>query len=103
MGTYASGNIPQDSYFFSDNQLWIALDGTNTIKPFRAYFTPKVAGARELKFVIDGDGTSSIGTVMTDGTLETTAEGTVYNLSGQRVNKPAKGLYVINGKKMIIK
>ena len=103
VGTYASGNIPQDSYFFSDNQLWIALDGTNTIKPFRAYFTPKVAGARELKFVIDGDGTSSIGTVMTDGTLETTAEGTVYNLSGQRVNKPAKGLYVINGKKMIIK
>lgn len=103
VGTYASGNIPQDSYFFSDNQLWIALDGTNTIKPFRAYFTPKVAGTRELKFVIDGDGTSSIGTVMTDGTLETTAEGTVYNLSGQRVNKPAKGLYVINGKKMIIK
>ncbi len=103
VGTYASGNIPQGSYFFSDNQLWIALDGTNTIKPFRAYFTPKVAGARELKFVIDGDGTSSIGTVMTDGTLETTAEGTVYNLSGQRVNKPAKGLCVINGKKMIIK
>ena len=56
-----------------------------------------------MKFTIDGNGTSSIGTVMTDGTLETTAEGTVYNLSGQRVNKPAKGLYVINGKKMIIK
>ena len=103
VGTYASGNIPQDSYFFSANQLWKATDNTNTIKPFRAYFTPKGVGARELKFTIDGNGTSSIGTVMTDGTLETTAEGTVYNLSGQRVNKPAKGLYVINGKKMIIK
>lgn len=27
----------------------------------------------------------------------------IYNLNGQRVNKPSKGLYIVNGKKVIIK
>ena len=29
--------------------------------------------------------------------------GEVYNLNGQRVSKPAKGLYIVNGKKVVIK
>ena len=29
--------------------------------------------------------------------------GEIYNLSGQRVNKATKGLYIVNGKKMILK
>ena len=31
------------------------------------------------------------------------AEGQTYNLNGQRVAEPAKGLYIVNGKKVIIK
>ena len=27
----------------------------------------------------------------------------VYNLNGQRVAKPTKGLYIVNGKKVIVK
>ena len=30
-------------------------------------------------------------------------EGTVYNLNGQKVEKPARGLYIINGRKVVIK
>ena len=33
----------------------------------------------------------------------TTADGKVYNLAGQRVNKATKGLYIINGKKVLVK
>lgn len=33
----------------------------------------------------------------------TATEGPYYNLSGQRVAKPAKGIYIVNGKKIIIK
>ena len=29
--------------------------------------------------------------------------GTYYNLAGQRVNNPTKGLYIVNGKKVIVK
>lgn len=33
----------------------------------------------------------------------TATDGSYYNLSGQRVAKPAKGIYIVNGKKIIIK
>ena len=29
--------------------------------------------------------------------------GTVYNMNGQKVNKAQKGLYIINGRKVVIK
>ena len=37
---------------------------------------------------------------------ESTATGVangIFNLSGQRVQKPVKGLYIINGKKVLVK
>ena len=34
---------------------------------------------------------------------ELTANGQYYNLAGQRVAQPTKGLYIINGKKVVIK
>jgi hypothetical protein len=30
-------------------------------------------------------------------------DGAIYNLSGQRVSSPSKGIYIQNGKKIIIK
>jgi phage gp45-like len=30
-------------------------------------------------------------------------EQVVYNLSGQRVNKTSKGLYIVNGQKVVVK
>ena len=35
--------------------------------------------------------------------LSTKGEESIYNLNGQRVAKPAKGLYIVNGKKIVIK
>ena len=35
-------------------------------------------------------------------TQETSAEGEYYNLNGQRVAHPNKGLYIVNGKKVIV-
>ena len=31
------------------------------------------------------------------------SDGAVYNLSGQRVSQPTKGIYIINGKKVRMK
>jgi len=100
VGTYTNTNIPQSSYFFSNNQLWQATDGTNTIAPFRAYFTYNGGGnARQLNFVID-DGTTAI-TSIEKGQWNT--DNGVYDLQGRRVAQPMKGLYIVNGKKVIIK
>ena len=104
VGTYTSGNIPEGSYFFSANQLYRADDETNTIKPFRAYFTPEdTAGAREVNFVIDGDEHTAVGRIYADGTMETIADGQFYDLQGRRVAKPTQGLYIVNGKLIVIK
>ena len=41
-------------------------------------------------------GSSNITTVKTDA-----ANSAIFNLQGQRVNKAAKGLYIVNGKKVV--
>lgn len=70
---------------------------TASMKGFRAYFTAP-AGARMI-INIDGEATG-IGTITTDGELEL---GTMYNLQGQKVQGAQKGLYIINGKKVVRK
>jgi len=108
VGTYANGNIPSGSYFFSGNQLWMAEDGSNTIAPFRAYFTTTEPAARELAFFIDGESTGVNEVLRRFSSTksmknEEFATAPVFNLNGQRVAQPTKGLYIVNGKKVIIK
>ena len=69
-----------------------------TLKGFRAYFKT-AAGARATSFVIDDDETTGI--ITPEG--EVIVDAPVYNLGGQRVNKPQRGLYIVNGKKVVIK
>lgn len=75
-------------------------EGTDeaSIKGFRAYFElpDGVSGAR-LSFYDDATG---ITTIIGADELN---DDKVYNLGGQRVQNPKKGLYIINGKKVVIK
>ena len=68
----------------------------------KAYLAvPEAITAKVLGFVIGGDVTG-IGAVADNGNAADRR--TVYNLQGQRVNgKLAKGVYIVNGKKVIIK
>ena len=50
---------------------------------------------------LDFDGTTGIKSV--DSGQVTVDSSEVYNLNGQRVAQPTKGLYIVNGKKVIIK
>lgn len=68
-----------------------------TMKGFRAYFElPTGANAR---MIIDGEDVTAISSIITDAENGNA----IYNLNGQRVNASTKGVYIINGKKMIIK
>jgi hypothetical protein len=99
-GVYESCNIPEGAFFVSSNQLYKASDGTNTIKPYRAYFVTS-SQAPELRFVFDGQTTDVSEKVI--GNCEKTATAPAYNLQGQRISHATKGIYVVNGKKVIIK
>ena len=48
--------------------------------------------------VVFGDETG-ISEVVRDGEKESA----IFDLSGRRVAKPAKGLYIVNGKKILVK
>ena len=69
-----------------------------TLIPFRAIFSgSSLATARAI--FLDGE-TTKIGAIDVDGKIET---GAIYNLAGQRVQNPTKGIYIINGKKVVLK
>ncbi|WP_314955084.1 leucine-rich repeat protein [Hoylesella loescheii] len=91
--------------------IYVLQDGvfrkaTSTINDFpahKAYLTlpSGMAPAKELKLSFDDDETTDIESVTTDE--ETKDNDVYYNLNGQRVSNPQKGIYIHNGKKVIIK
>lgn len=77
-------------YKFSNNK---TLNG-------KAYLSlPEAASAREDISMFFGDETTGINTLKDSSIMNDR----VYNLNGQLVEAPAKGLYIVNGKKVIIK
>jgi len=93
-------------YIFAKHSNEIAfykLTSDHTLAAHKAYLetdtdiTPD-AGARALIIFNDGQ-TTSINSVQ-DRKVE---DGIYYNLSGQRVKIPSKGLYIVNGKKVVVR
>lgn len=101
-GTYATTTAAADANNYvlqkngDDVNFYLVTETAATVKPFRAYLKASGAGARALN--LDLGETTGIETVKKADM--TTA---VYSLSGQRVAAPQKGLYIVNGKKVIVK
>ena len=68
---------------------------------FKAYFVPTepVSGAKE-GFELVGDEVTGIETIDNGLTID---NGAVYNLQGQKVTKAQKGVFIQNGKKVVVK
>lgn len=79
---------------------WGADDGAAfTSAAHKAWLVvSKSASARS--FIGFGDETTAIESVVKKAEIN---DGVYYNLQGQRVDNPTKGLYIVNGKKVIIK
>ena len=72
----------------------------NTIAPFKAFLAvPKSQTAPD--FIGFGDTTGIDATLNDNGQMIN--DNVIYDLSGRRVMNPTKGLYIINGKKVVIK
>ena len=103
-GFYTATTVPNKALFLSGNQLWYSKGNTN-IKAFRgvfwfanvvltAYNTPNAARVT-LNFDDEATGISN--------RLAESESDIFYNLQGQRVDAPAGGIFIRNGKKVIIK
>lgn len=104
-GIFAKTQLTTDDiYVASGNQLK-AGNGTNSLKAFRAYFKYTGSGAPAPSLMLDIDGmTTAISEIHG---LEVITDGPVYNMNGQQVagSKEGlrKGLYIVKGKKYIVK
>ena len=100
-GTYEpSFSVPTGSYIVSGGKIYY-VDSDVTLKATRAYFTVAEAeaeGVRTLTLSL-GDETTGIAT-LENGELKVET-GIIYDLAGRKVTNPAKGIYVVNGKKVI--
>ncbi len=70
---------------------------TGTLLPFRTYLTTSAAQAAP-SFKVIMDKPTSIDTITT-----TETDGAIYDLTGRRVEKAVKGIYIRDGKKVYIK
>ena len=96
--TVANTDIDSGDYFISNNQLFTST-GKSKVKGTRAYLKTTTAGARIISFNLDGGETTAIEDIER-GTITT---GNVYNLNGQQLKKAQKGIFIQNGKKVVIK
>ena len=81
---------------------WGAADGAAfDIAPNKAYLAvPSDAGARDFVWFDEGE-TTSLREIRNEELGMKNAE--YFNLNGQRVAQPTKGLYIVNGRKVVIK
>lgn len=89
-----------DHYVLSNGHdfVWVKDAGTLAAGKCWIELTQSPNNARALSIVFDGE-TTGISSVKTAATIE----GNCYDLSGRRVAKPTKGLYIVNGKKIVVK
>lgn len=95
------------NYYLSNGTYGVGfyrVDGTQSIGANRAYLpllkntVSSTRGFIGIDFDEDSDGTTGINSM-----FNSQSDDVYYNLQGQRVDMPGKGLYIRNGKKVVIK
>ena len=99
-GTFTKTTVPADGLFLNSNKFYYST-GKSNIKAFRGWFELGAVLNREtdfgVKMVVDGFETKVEGLGVKD------AAGNVYDLSGRKVSKAQRGVYIVNGKKVLVK
>lgn len=102
-GVRKTGTVANNSIFLANNKFYYSTGSTN-IKAYRATFNfgnIVLSDPSPSRITMSFDEPSSETTGIKD--VKVVRSDKVYNLSGQQVKNPAKGIYVKDGKKVIIK
>ena len=102
-----------DSYFFANGKMYHSTGRVRGLRGFSCWFKPVSSKSGNAQFTLDGvtqSGTTALDDIFADGeqTVSRFANG-VYNLNGQLVKKGnstaglPSGLYIVNGKKCIVR
>ena len=105
VGTFTGGTVPADCYVLSENKLKKVIVGNEpTAGANRAWLDlSQVSSASGVKgdIRLSFDDVTGISSVSSD--IQSLQNNVLYDLSGRQVKNPARGLYILNGKKVIIK
>lgn len=93
------------------NKVYVLKEGefhkvtaASTVPAGKAYLLASDVPASAASLALDFDGTDEHTTGIENVEAQKSfLDGEFYNLAGQRVAQPAKGLYIVNGKKVVIK
>ena len=101
-GTLAPMKDEKDIYVLNaDGSAFV--NGTHSVNPFNAYVDciSSITPADRLTISLYTDFPTSISEIIDQqhGDLQ----GPIYNLNGQQVTRPSKGIYIVGGKKVIFK
>ena len=78
-----------------------ALSSVNLLDAGQAYLqlpTSSVSNVKAISIIYEGDDPTAVQDI--EGCIKAES---IYNLQGQKVNNPKNGLYIINGKKVLVK
>ena len=114
VGTYCNKQIPTYAYYLKNSKFYY-MPSENTQKGWKAYGAVVIIDAGENESVAARPSATYLDVNME--AAEATGidsptpivignqplEGTMYTLSGQQVTNPGKGIYILNGKKILIK
>lgn len=109
VGNYTTGQTLQQNCFFISNNVFYRASGQETMKAYRATFqVPTSTTAKIMNTVFVGEGGSV--TAIDDVHVSPQGSFDVYHINGMLVKKNAidlngldKGIYIINGKKYVVK
>lgn len=92
-----TSGIAVNDYILYDGQFVLCSDGE--LAEGKAYLPASAftAGAKIINIVFGGESTGI------NEVQKSEADGAIYNLSGMRVSKTQKGVYIMNGRKVIVK
>lgn len=105
VGTHVVASVPEENLFL-DGGVFAYSDGTMQTKAFSAYFelaailTDMETAAGCVDIVLDGENITT-GISAADAKRPTTS--LWYNLQGQRLSQPRKGLNITGGRKVMVK
>ena len=102
----AAEDLP-GAYAISSDGIWHPMSPGSSLKPFRIYMkienrgTPFQPDASEagIRIRVAGEDNAT-GIAETEGD---NGKAEIYDIAGRRVQNPVKGIYVVNGKKTVIK
>ena len=110
VGNYTTGQTLQKNSFFISNNVFYRASGQETMKAYRATFQvpATLTEAKTMNTVFAGEGGSV--TAIDDVHVSPQGSFDVYHINGMLVKKNAidlngldKGIYIINGKKYVVK